>query len=223
MPDARAACAEIHSLLALVPAFRDPDEVPFDDGLYFFYEAGERSDHGSSGRIVRVGNHPRSPGRLKARLWDHYSPNKNLSVFRKFLGGALLRQANPKHPCLQPGPGQGHWERQDAQKCPRCQPVEDRGTELLRGSFTFRCVAIADRDLRNDLEKKLIGSLSRCLLCQPSPQWLGRYAYSDKVRSSGLWNSNYVGGPDEMSPEDLRVFGELVSRTLGRLPKPGAG
>ncbi len=50
----------------------------------------------------------------------------------------------------------------------------------------FRCVAIENQKLRNGLEKKLIGSLSQCLDCQPSEEWLGHYAYSDKVRSSGL-------------------------------------
>ncbi|MFQ5947125.1 MAG: hypothetical protein ACE5MG_10300 [Candidatus Methylomirabilales bacterium] len=160
---------------------------------------------------------------MKDRLWDHYSPNKNFSVFRKFLGGALLRREHPHHPCLEPGPGQGHWERQDAEKCPRCQPVEDRITELLRSSFAFRCVAVDDRELRNDLEKKLIGSLSRCLVCKPSAGWLGQHAYSEKVRSSGLWNSNHVAGPDEMSPEDLRAFRELVSLTVAALPKVWEG
>lgn len=223
MPEAEVICAEIHSLLSPLPIFRDPDQVPFDNGLYFFYEASEKSDHGPDGRIVRVGNHPRSQGRLKDRLWDHYSPNKNFSVFRKFLGGALLRQEDPNHPCLSPGPGRGHWERQDAQKCPRCQPMEDRVTELLRRTLAFRCVEVGDQDSRNDVEKKLIGSLSRCQACQPSPRWLGQYAHRDKVRSSGLWNSNHVGGPDEMSRGDLRVLRELVSLTLARLQRVGDG
>lgn len=92
-------------------------------------------------------------------------------------------------------------------------------TQLLRGSFAFRCVAVDDRDLRNRLEKKVIGSLSCCRICKPSPGWLGRYTYSEKVRSSGLWNSNHVGGPDEMSSEDLQVLGELVFLTLAALQK----
>jgi hypothetical protein len=29
---------------------------------------------------------------------------------------------------------------------------------------------------------------------QPSTRWLGRYASSDKVHYSGLWNSNHVNG-----------------------------
>src|SRR5659263_695293 len=72
----------------------DPDEVPFNNGLYFFYEEAEKSSHDNLARIVRVGNHPRSQDRLCGRLWDHYSPNKNFSVFRRLLGGALLRREN---------------------------------------------------------------------------------------------------------------------------------
>ena len=58
-----------------------PGDVSIADGLYFFYEDGELRGHGSEGRIVRVGNHPRSDGTLVRRLWQHYRGGKNGSVF----------------------------------------------------------------------------------------------------------------------------------------------
>ena len=84
----------------------------------------ESAQHAPAGRIVRVGNHPRSDGTLVRRLRQHYKGHKNGSVFRKFLGGALMRSEDPSHPCLAPAPGKGHWEKQDEKTCHRCQPVE---------------------------------------------------------------------------------------------------
>lgn len=213
--DANAVvCATIHQIVGRLKKCSDPDEVTFSNGLYFFYEQGEKSSHDNLPSIVRVGNHPRSRDRLCGRLWDHYSPNKNFSVFRRFLGGALLRREDRDHPCLKPAPGKGHWEKQGGRTCPKCRQLEERVTDLLRGKFTFRCVEIRDKELRNELEKKLIGSLSICSLCQPSVHWLGKKAYSEKVKEYGLWNSNHVGGHDVMSLLDLKALDKLVGKTL---------
>lgn len=45
MVDAAQACALIHQVLRGLPQYRSPDEVPFANGLYFFFDAGERSAH----------------------------------------------------------------------------------------------------------------------------------------------------------------------------------
>jgi hypothetical protein len=208
------ACSRIHQILSRLEIYRDPEEVPFINGLYFFYEDGEISAHDNKPGIVRVGNHPRSQDRLRERLWDHYSSNKNFSVFRKYLGGALLRSENVHHPCLQPAPGKGHWEKQDGLVCPKCRPLEERVTRILREKFTFRCVEIRDKAQRNELEKKLIGSLSHCSSCKPSVRWLGKHAYNEKVSDHGMWNSNHVGGPDVMSLQDMKILEKLVEKTL---------
>lgn len=118
------ACGAVHDLLEPLPMVEQPGGVSITDGLYFFYEDGESSSHASEGRIVRVGNHPRSDGTLVRRLRQHYRGGKNGSVFRKFLGGALMRAESLNHPCLAPGPGRGHWERQHEKLCDRCRPVE---------------------------------------------------------------------------------------------------
>ena len=212
-PAAGGACDQIHSALEKLPLLTSPGEVPFDDGLYFFYEDGETSEHGAHGRVVRVGNHPRSSGGLRKRLRQHYSGRKNGSVFRKLLGGALLRRRDPKSPCLLPAPGKGHWEHHKEKTCQECRPLEEEVSQLLRRSFRFRCVMVEDREERNELEAALIATLAACPMCGPSTSWLGRYAYSDKVRSSGLWNSNHVGGPT-ITGHQLARFQGLVEASL---------
>ena len=192
---AAAGCSRIHTALAAQPLWSHPAHVPFTNGLYFFYERGEQSRHAPQGRVVRIGNHPRVQDRLFARLGEHYGASgKNGSVFRRYLGGALLRRQDPDHPCLRPAPGRGHWEQQDARPCPSCAPVELQVSELLRDVFTFQCIRIDDMDERNEFERWLIATLAACPDCGPSPGWLGNYAYPQPVRLSGLWNVQHVGG-----------------------------
>ena len=220
------ACREVHRLLDSLPLYRSPNEVPFQDGLYFFFEEGEWSRHGPNGRIVRVGNHPHSQGGLIRRLRNHYSGQKNGSVFRKFLGGALLRRRNHQSSCLQPHPGQGHWECQNAKTCSRCKPIEQRVSALLRSRFSFRCVAIPNRPTRNRLEAKLIATLAQCddcKNCTPSRRWLGRFAYSEKVHRSRMWNDCHIDNRT-INRADLRRFSQLVKRTRAtRSARPTAG
>ncbi|MGH2720597.1 MAG: hypothetical protein ACRDJO_03195, partial [Actinomycetota bacterium] len=190
--------------------------MPFLNGLYFFYEDGEVSEHGPAGRIVRIGNHPRAAEGLVRRLRGHYRSGtgaKNGSVFRRYLGGAILRSRDPISPCLSPGPGAGHWERQDADACHDCRSLEEAVSQLLRSRFRFRCVRIDDPDERNRLESRLIASVAACPVCQPSAQWLGRHAYPDVVQRSGLWNSQGVGGatPDA---DDFASFRRLVAASV---------
>ena len=217
MRTAEELCRQIHQMLESLPVLKDVSSIPFESGLYFFYEDGETSAHGQSGRIVRIGNHPRSQNTLKRRLRMHYSGNKNSSAFRKLLGGAILRSRDPKHPCLQPAPGQGHWEKQEMPTCEKCRPIEAEVSQMLRTRFRFRCVEVKAIDERNSLEKKLIATISLCHVCKPTGDWLGGYAYSTKVRESGLWNSDNVFDKRLLLDGlDLDRLQELVSSTLER-------
>jgi len=205
-------CAQIHKSLEPLPTFKEPSKVPFSNGLYFFYQKGETSTHAPNGRIVRIGNHPRSQNCLKRRLTIHYSGNKNSSVFRKYLGGAILRKTSPNHPCLAPGLGQGHWEKENMPSCCKCKPIETEVSKLLRNDFWFQCIEIKDQNLRNTLEKKLVATVSLCPICRPSKNWLGKSAYSENVRNSGLWNSDYVFEQSLiMSMTDMKTLAEITS------------
>ncbi len=200
------ACAAVHGTLAQLPRHTSPKGLPFQDGLYFFYEDGEVSDHAPDGRVVRVGNHPRSDRGLARRLTNHYIGRKNSSVFRKFMGGALLRKQDRHSACLD------HWEKQDAPVCPACRPIEDKVSALIRDKFFFRCVAIPSMADRNRLEALLVATLAACRVCRPSSSWLGLNAYSAKVQMSGLWNSQYVGGL-VIDMRSLDRFIELAGRS----------
>jgi hypothetical protein len=204
------ACREVHELLVQLPIRTRPNEVEFQDGLYFFFEEGETSRHGPTDRVVRVGNHPRSDGGLVRRLRQHYSGNKNGSVFRKLLGGALLRSRDPDSPCLAPSPGMGHWELQNARPCARCRLLEPEVSSSLRAGFRFRCIEIPDRNERNLFEVMLVATLAQCPVCRPSGAWLGRHAYADPVRESGLWNVQFSDGR-VLSKAALGRFAELVA------------
>ena len=171
------ACARIHQLLESLPVLDRPELVPFDNGLYFFYERGETSAHGPTGRIVRIGNHPRAADRLPDRLREHYRSTrgaKNWSVFRRYLGGALIRRSDPASPCLSLEPGRGHWERQNEETCPDCEHVEQQVTATLRDSFSLRAIRIDDMQERNNFEARLIATVAACPICVPSDSWLGR-------------------------------------------------
>jgi hypothetical protein len=209
------SCHAIHAALERLPSWREPRQVPFSNGLYFFYERGEASPHAPQGRVVRVGNHPRSDNSLVRRLQQHYSGRKNGSVFRRYVGGALIRALDPDNSCLMPGPGRGHWERHGQDTCHLCAAVEQQVSLSLREKFTFRCIEIDNRRERNNLEESLIATLSACNECIPSESWLGRQACSSVLRGSGMWNCQGVSG-EQLSEGELNRLEELVTETADK-------
>jgi len=218
-----SACEMIHRILEGLPEHSSPKSTLPRNGLYFFYEDGEICAHTGKPRIIRVGNHPRSQNRLITRLREHYGQmdypeKKNGSILRRLLGGAILRRRDPNHPCLLPSPGEGHWEKQGGKTCELCRPLENEVTELLKTSFRFRCIEIIPMYQRNEMERKLIATLARCHECSPSENWLGRWAYNEKVRRSGMWNSEYVDDEYEMTITDL----EEMERNVKKLRTPSA-
>lgn len=82
------------------------NELP-ESGIYAFFERGETINMGgrTRDRVVYVGTHTRD-GNFRQRIWQHFGPmtklsgNRGASVFRRYLGGALLRRANPRDPRL---------------------------------------------------------------------------------------------------------------------------
>lgn len=209
---APAACHDLHKILSELPLYKSPQDLQFTDGLYFFYEDGESTEHDSGNRVVRVGNHPRKDGRLIRRLKEHYRGTKNGSVFRRYMGGALIRRQNPNSSCLEPSPGKGHWEKQGSKTCPNFGHVEQQVSSYVSDKMQFRCVYIPDREERNRFEEMLIATLAGCENCRPSENWLGGFAYGDRVRESGLWNNEFVGG-ETMNQEDVRRLSLLAANS----------
>lgn len=215
--DPTVACEEIHRLIHLCPLYRGPEDTPFGDGLYLLFEHGETCSHGAAlpsggrkDRIVRVGRNDK-PNWLPNRVDLHYKPASSAkanSVLQRHLGGALLRQDASDHPCLE------HWENWKRKTCPQCAQHSARLARYLRDNCRLRFVKIDDSDARARFEELLIATVAACTVCRPSDAWLGRYARSERIKTSGLWNHDFAKTPPpprrRISQADLEELAELV-------------
>ena len=139
-------------------------------GMYFFFEPGEsRCESGSGMRVVRVGISGEGGRHLVYRLRDHKSGNTEGSVFRRVI-----------HKALENKYGVGSIEKNMVKSVIHAMP--------------FLWLEVDRSDLRY-LEINSIALLSnynKPPLDPPSPNWLGRYSPNEKIRHSGLWNSDEV-------------------------------
>jgi hypothetical protein len=181
------------------------------DGVYLFFERGERVrlDGQSVDRIVRVGTH-KVDGRFRERIRQHYGRVRTLggdrsgSVFRKHVGGALLRRAHSEVERL------AAWLHREDLRFPE---VEGEVSRTLRDRFTFVCVRVDGRRERLRIEGGLIALLARHPLGGPSDGWLGHCAFAAEIRSSGLWNVQHTSD-QPISVSAFGRFGRLVRATL---------
>lgn len=60
----------------------------------------------------------------------------------------------------------------------------------------------------------LLSNRNKAALDPPSPEWLGRHCDGERVRESGLWNSNHVD--EAYDPAFLDEFEQLVDRAGAR-------
>lgn len=212
-------CQKIHELISLLPKFNNLKVTSPLNGLYFFFEDGEYINCSNQNhfRIVRVGNHIKINGLIK-RLRKHYTGSKKNSPFLRYVGGAMIRKDNPYSTCLQPEPGQGHWEMKNGKYCKLCEPYKKKSKEYIKTRTKFSIVQVDDKEIRDILEKTIVSTISLYNFhnsCIPSENWLGKYAYSDKVKSSGLWQIDFVPGTKyELSLELLNQFEKQVQLTI---------
>ncbi len=201
-----AACLVIHGMLDPLPFydFRTPTRRLPRNGIYFFFEQDEfcREFEVIRPRIVRVGTH-RKQDRLRSRIRQHFGGNKNGSVFRKHLGGALLRRGNPDDSRLD------KWLKQGTQTF---EEVEELVTNELAAHFTFKCFMVADKRQRLDLEERLIATLAKCPACEPSKNWLGLYSASREIRQSGLWNFQHTDSNKYLTQDCQSKLRELIQQ-----------
>src|SRR6478752_834514 len=190
----------IEQIVAELPLI-DPNSFTAKDlprnGIYLMYEQSE------SGRIVRVGTHKAEAG-LYTRLRKHFGTRnssrawRRTSVFRLHVGGALLnRDQDPRI--------QGWADRQGE----RMPEVEAIVTDQLLTTFTFRAMQVDPLEERLALERHLIATLSATP--EMTPEWLGQYAVSSRIRESGLWNSDHIGAQKRVDLDRLQT---LVAATI---------
>ena len=189
-------------------------------GVYFFMDQGEhRTDSGDGLRIVRVGTHAlmtKSKSRLWTRLSQHRGSERSKggnhrgSVFRLHVGTALIAKEGYKYSSW----GQGG-------KASRTVRDRERQLEMavsnVIGDMPFLWLAVDDEpgpdSLRGYLERNSIALLSnfgKVPVDPPSPAWLGRQCSSERVRASGLWNSNHVD--DSYDPGFLTTMARLTEQ-----------
>lgn len=88
---------------------------------------------------------------------------------------------------------------------------ELRVSEVVR-ALPLLALPVADAAQRDRIERCIIALLSNANAAvsvdPPSATWLGRWSPSTRVKSSGLWNQNYVLQP--YSPAALAELEKIV-------------
>lgn len=225
-------CEWLHSKLEELPVVRYPFELGVlpKVGIYFFYEGGELWGHGGSlPRIVRVGTHRKA--NFRARIADHFLLGKDnmeldrnrpkpsdRSIFRKNIGRALLngeRDSYLKVWEIDFTEGRNRLALGRLRDLEKEASLERRITEILRTRFFFRFIIVEDERKRfgaTGLESRLIGTLSQCRSCRPTPGWLGNLSPKRQIRNSGLWVAHHLRAP-EIDDRDMRVIEDAITKT----------
>lgn len=179
------------------------------NGLYFWYEEAELG-HGEKPRITRVGTHEKQ-GRLRARINQHFGGAREGSVFRKHLGGALMRVNT------EPEAEVKAWyeKRKENPRFndPKFRYYEEEVTNQAKDS-SYRVLRVDDSNERLQMEEKLIALFSHCEACCPSKKWLGNHAYRKEICDSALWNINHTHSANEFRASDLPRLRQLIDETL---------
>ena len=187
-------------------------------GVYFFREIHEnRSGTGDGARIVRVGTHALKAGArttLWGRLRQHKGTNRPVggnhrgSIFRSLVGRSLIERDVVQCPSW----GRGSTASRAVREA---EAALEREVSAVIGAMPFLWLAVEDEpgpgSMRGYIERNAIALLSNyheCPLDLPSRGWLGSWCDRERVRKSGLWNSNHVD--EHYRPEFLEILESCV-------------
>lgn len=194
-------------------------------GVYFFCEPGEfRKEQPKVARLVRVGTHALKPN-SKSTLWSRLSAHRGAttgggnhrgSIFRLHVGAAMLARDNVRVTTW----GVGSSKPAHLKASRALEEVEtaheERVTEYL-GALSVFWIDVADepgpQSDRGCIERNAIALLSNnCRPADPaSPDWLGNFSLSEKVRGCALWNVIHVH--DQYDSAFLSKLEEYVHST----------
>jgi hypothetical protein len=164
-------------------------------GVYFFFEDGEVRVNGTP-RVVRIGTHALT-STSNTTLWNRLSNhrgniggsnpgggNHRGSIFRGHVGTALLNGGD--------WPSEVHqsWRDKNAYQLGReGEHSLEQAVSRHIGEMPFLWLEVPDLAERKVIESNSIELLSRRRggVDADSPQWLGRNAESEKVRSSARY------------------------------------
>lgn len=190
-------------------------------GIYFFMEPGETRSHSGRGpRIVRVGTHALKAGSgttLWKRLYQHKGVarsgggNHRGSIFRLIVGTALIERDAIDCDSWDDRRSSAPREVRESEL-----PLERTVSQVI-GNMSFLWLSVDDepgpQSLRGFVERNAIALLSsygKPPIDPPSDSWLGSHCTREKVRTSGLWNSNHVD--ESYDPTFLDTLASLVDR-----------
>lgn len=191
-------CERLHKILEKGKSFGfdyNKNELP-DFGVYIFYEKGEFAFGGN--RIVRIGitiGYYDVTGKvvgktLHDRIKNHYKGSKRKSVFRRKIGETFL--SNDLDAVKK-------WNNKESKNL----EIEEEVSNYMVRNMTFKVIEIYDVKKREELEKRLIGTVSNCKNCCPSENWFGKNSPKEKIRKSGLWQEDHLY-KEELTDEDLK-------------------
>lgn len=197
-------CAFVEGLHVLTSEkgalFPGPSNALPLNGLYVFFEAGQKIVIRSNecNRIVRIGINEK-PGNFRSRIRGHYKGNIEGSVFRENIGWALLGSQGNK-------PLETYRTKREYKKQNSGGALEREISDYFSKAFTYKAFKIDFAKLRA-YEDVLIAAFSVYYQWKVFRNelgignWLGGYSYSqqDKIRRSGLWNSEGVLLMNELS------------------------
>lgn len=193
-------------------------------GIYFFFANDEWREVGSSLRITRIGTHALKDG-SSTTLWDRLithrgfnrgsfpdGGNQRGSVFRRIVGESIIKKKGLEDDFP-------HWsEGSSASRDIRENEyeMEKRVSSYIR-DLPFLWLKIKDEPGPNSdsgyIEKNSIALTSNYRKDTMDPRddgWLGYHSPKEKIRRSGLWNSDHV--PERYDPEFLDVMEEYIQK-----------
>ena len=182
-------------------------------GVYFFYESGEaRPGIGTGPRVVRIGTHGLTDG-SQSMLWTRLSQHRGSprsgrgnhrgSIFRLMVGIALANRSNIPLPdswgIASSAGGAARRLSVDRAAVNEAEAGIEASVSKYIGRMPFLWMNVNDppgpRSRRGLIERNAIALLSSYrwpAADRPSTEWLGQHSDRERVRLSGLWNSNHV-------------------------------
>lgn len=207
-------CSKLHQICAKAKRFSfdfEEKDLPLN-GIYIVFEKSEFAHDGD--RIVRIGTHTGNK-QLISRLKQHfYKEDKNRSIFRKNIGRCLLNKERNPYLTI--------WNYDTTSKESKDKygfeinltfekELEKQITSFVKENFSFVVIKIDNKDVRLELEKRLIATINDCRECKPSNEWLGLSSPVEKIRNSGLWLVQGLKGRC-LSEDDLRFIKTNIRR-----------
>lgn len=187
-------------------------------GVYLFFEPDEFREASARPRIVRVGTHALTDG-SRSTLWQRLAQHRGTrrvaggnhrgSIFRLLVGAAIAVQ-NPALAC--PSWGCGTSAGRSIREGER---TLEAAVSAYLGKMTVLSLPLDDAPGRNSLRGyiernaiALVSNFQRPAVDPPSENWLGYSCPRERVRISGLWNSNHVD--EDYDPGFLSVLEQII-------------